>query len=62
MYEKAIVEYFDKLKNITENLWVEGKSVTNRARKREIASKERYKKNKVNKLNFTIVGEIQKKC
>ena len=60
VYEKAIFECFDKLKILQKNLWVEGKSVTNRARKAEFSSKERYKMNIVNKLIITIVGEIQK--
>ena len=60
--EKAKFDFFDKLKNNTKNVWVEGKRVAYCARKREIASKGRFETIKVNKLINTIVGETQKKC
>ena len=60
VYEKTRIEFFDKLKNNTKNVWVEGKRVTYCAGKRELASKGRYKMNKINKLIITLVGEIQK--
>ena len=60
VYEKANIEFFDKLKNNTKNVWVEGRRVAYCARRREIASKRRFGMIKANKLIITIVGEIRK--
>ena len=58
--EKANIEFFDKVKINTKNVWVEGRRVAYCARKREIASRGRFEMIKVSKLILTIVGEIQK--
>ena len=60
MYEKANIQFFDKLKIITQNVRFDGRSVTYCIRKREISSKGRYKDFKANKLFIAIGGEIQK--
>ena len=57
---RADVEFVDKLNNKIKNVTINKYYVLRRARKREIASKSRYKVNKVNKIIITIVSEIQK--
>ena len=59
--DKANIEFFGKLKNNTKNVCVEGRRVVFCARKREIPSKGRFEMIEVNKLNITIVGELQRK-
>ena len=47
VYEKANVEFFDKLKNNTRKVWVEGKRVTYCAKKETLRQKQDIKRKKL---------------
>ena len=57
---KANIEFIDQLINKIKNVTIIGYHVYGRALKREVASKNRYKIDNVNKLIFIIGGKTSK--
>ena len=54
------IHFFDLLNNKRKNVTIEGYHVLHRARRREVASNNRYITKKVNKLVITIEGGISR--
>ena len=52
--ERGNIQLFDKLENKMKNAWVTGRCLLYQAKRREITSKGRFKKNKINKFIITI--------
>ena len=57
---KVNIEFIDQLNNKTKKVTIIGYLVLGRAKEREMASKNGYKNNEVNKLNIVREGKISK--
>ena len=58
--ERGNIKFFDKLENKKKNAWVKGRCLLYQAKRRELASKGRFKLNKINIFIITIEGSIGK--
>ena len=58
--ERGNVQFFDKLENKMKNALVKGRCLLYQAKRREIASKGRFKRNKINKFIITIEASPKK--
>ena len=56
--ERGNFQFFDELEKKMKNAWVKGRCLLYQAKRREIASKGRFKINKLNKFIITIEGSF----